>query len=209
MLSKEDAIRLGAVGPTARASGVDRDIRRDDPYAAYGELLFKVITDNHNDVYGRTLVRLGELMESYKMVRQIVQNMPDGPIAVKAPRKIPAGQAVSRYEAPRGEDVHYVKANGTDKPERVKVRAPTLANVQVVAHMLKDGYLADMPIVIAAIDPCFSCTDRTVLTRDLNSEQAKTMDWPALRTYGIEWYRKQGIDFSELNRKFRTMRESN
>ena len=60
----------------------------------------------------------------------------------------------------RGEDVHYVKANGTDKPERVKVRAPTLANVQVVAHMLKDGYLADMPIVIAAIDPCFSCTDR-------------------------------------------------
>ncbi|MGA2173217.1 MAG: nickel-dependent hydrogenase large subunit [Sedimentisphaerales bacterium] len=208
-LSKEDATRLGAVGPTARASGVDRDVRRDDPYASYGELDFKVITDNHSDVYGRTLVRLGELMESYKLVRQLLRGMPDGPIVVKAPRKIPAGQAVSRYEAPRGEDVHYVKANGSDKPERVKVRAPTLANVQVVSHMLKDGYLADTPIVIAAIDPCFSCTDRTVLTRDLNNEQANTMDWPALRTYGIEWYRKQGLDFSELNRKFRAVRESN
>lgn len=207
-LSKEDAMRLGAVGPTARASGVNRDTRRDDPYAAYGELLFEVITDNHNDVYGRTLVRLGELMESYKLVRQILRALPAGPIAVKAPRKIPAGQAISRYEAPRGEDVHYVKANGTDKPERVKVRAPTLANIQVVAHMLKGGYLADMPIVIAAIDPCFSCTDRTVSTRNLNNGQANTMDWPTLRTYGIEWYRGQGIDFSELNRKLRIVRES-
>ena len=79
---------------------------------------------------------------------------------VKAPTKIPAGEAVSRYEAPRGEDMHYVKANGTDKPERVKVRAPTLANIQTVAKMLEDRQLADLPIVIAAIDPCFSCTDR-------------------------------------------------
>jgi NADH-quinone oxidoreductase subunit D len=201
-LSREDAVQLGAVGPTARASGVDRDTRRDDPYAAYGELSFKVITDSHCDVYGRTLVRIGELMESYKLVRQVLKKMPNGPIAVKAPRKIPAGQAFSRYEAPRGEDVHYVKANGTDKPERVKVRAPTLANVQVVAHMLKGGYLADTPIVIAAIDPCFSCTDRTISKVDLDNGQAGTMDWPALRTYGIDWYRRQGIDFSDLNKKF-------
>jgi len=203
VLSKEDAIRLGAVGPTARASGVNRDVRRDDPYAAYGELLFEVITDNHNDVYGRTLVRLGELMESYKLVRQIVRSLPVGPIAVKAPRKIPAGEALSRYEAPRGEDVHYVKANGTEKPERVKIRAPTLANVQVVSHMLKGRYLADMPIVIAAIDPCFSCTDRAISVKDLNNRQAGTMDWQALRSYGIEWYQRRGIDFSELNKKFR------
>ena len=82
-LSKEDATHLGAVGPTARASGVDRDVRRDDPYAAYSELSFNVITDNHCDVYGRTLVRLGELMESYKLVRQILRQLPEGPIAVK------------------------------------------------------------------------------------------------------------------------------
>ena len=202
VLSHEDAIHLGAVGPTARASAVDRDVRRDDPYAAYGELSFKVITDNHNDVYGRTLVRVGELMESYKMIRQILTNLPEGPVSIKAPRKIPAGEAVSRYEAPRGEDVHYVKANGTDKPERVKVRAPTLANVQVVAHMLKDRYLADLPIVIAAIDPCFSCTDRMISVRRDNVEP-QVMNWPSLHTYSIDWYRRQGIDFSELNRKFK------
>jgi NADH-quinone oxidoreductase subunit D len=148
-------------------------------------------------------------MQSYKLVRQILRQLPEGPIVVKAPRKIPAGQAVSRYEAPRGEDVHYVKANGSDKPERVKVRAPTLANVQVVAHMLKDGYLADTPIVIAAIDPCFSCTDRAIATTNLDNGRTDRMDWPTLRTYGIEWYSKQGIDFTELNRKLRTMRESN
>jgi membrane-bound hydrogenase subunit alpha len=202
-LSYDDAVHLGAVGPTARASGVDRDIRRDDPYAAYGELSFKVITDNHSDVYGRTLVRVGELMESYKMIRQILSNLPDGPITVKAPRKIPAGQAVSRYEAPRGEDAHYVKANGTDKPERVKVRAPTLANVQVVTHMLKDGYLADMPIVIAAIDPCFSCTDRLISVRDSDNKTQNTMTWPSLHSYSVEWHRRRGIDFTDLNRKFK------
>ncbi|MFZ0033896.1 MAG: nickel-dependent hydrogenase large subunit [Sedimentisphaerales bacterium] len=203
LLSYDDAVRLGAVGPTARASGVERDIRRDDPYAAYGELTFNVITDKHCDVYGRAVVRISELMESYKMIRQILANLPDGPIAVKAPRKIPAGQAFSRYEAPRGEDVHYVKSNGTEKPERVKVRAPTLANVQVVAHMLKDGYLADMPIVIAAIDPCFSCTDRVIAVRNTDNNDKNTMNWPALRSYSIDWYRKCGIDFSDLNRRFR------
>ena len=80
VLSKNDALKLGAVGPTARASGVDRDTRRDDPYAAYGELDFKVITDDHCDVYGRTLVRCGELMEAYKITRQALNDMPDGPI---------------------------------------------------------------------------------------------------------------------------------
>jgi len=200
VLSKADALKLGAVGPTARASGVDRDTRRDDPYAAYGELDFKVVTDNHCDVYGRTLVRCGELMESYKMTRQALKDMPEGPIAVKAPRKIPAGEAVSRYEAPRGECMHYVKANGTDRPERVKVRAPTLANVQCVAKMLEDRQLADLPIVIAAIDPCFSCTDRLVGLKEKGLKK-RTMKWEQLREYGIHWYQHQGVDFTELNKK--------
>ena len=197
-----DAIRLGAVGPTARASNIDRDVRRDDPYAAYGELTFKVITSDQNDVYGRTLVRVGELMESYNMIRQLLKNLPDGPITVKVPRKIPAGQALSRYEAPRGEDVHFVRANGTEKPDRVKVRAPTLANVQAVSHMLKDRYLADLPIVVAAIDPCFSCTDRMAVLRNAASGPQGRMDWAALREHGIQWYRRQGIDFTNLNATF-------
>ena len=203
LLSKEDALSLGAVGPTGRASGIDRDVRRDDPYAAYGELKFNVVTDKHCDVYGRTLVRLGELMESYSLVRQAVEKIPDGPISVKAPRKIPAGEAFSRYEAPRGEDVHYVKSNGTEKPERVKVRAPTLANIQTVAKMLEDRQLADLPIVIAAIDPCFSCTDRLTIAKDAVSGKKKIYKWEDLRSYSIDWHRHRGIDFSGLNKRFR------
>ena len=201
-VSHDDAIRLAAVGPTARASAVDRDIRKDDPYASYAELDFKVITHNTNDVFGRAVVRVLELMESYKMIRQLVKNLPDGPITVKAPRKIPAGEAVSRYEAPRGEDVHYVRANGTEKPERVKVRAPTLANVQCVAHMLKDGYLADLPIVIAAIDTCFSCTDRLIAVSGA-ADAPGVLNWEQARLHGIEWHRRHGIDFADLNQRFR------
>lgn len=200
-LSHEDAVSLGAVGPTARASNVARDTRSDDPYAAYSELGFNVVTDDHNDVYGRTLVRMGELMESYRLIRTAIRNMPEGPINVKAPRKIPAGEATSRYEAPRGEDVHYVKSNGTDKPERVKVRAPTLANLQCVAKMLEDRQLADLPIVIAAIDPCFSCTDRSIKVADASGRTRNTMKWEELRIKGIEWYRSRGVDFSKLNRR--------
>ncbi len=195
-LSKEDALRLGAVGPTARASGVDRDVRRDDPYAAYGELSFQVITDDHGDVLGRTIVRLKEMLESCAIVRQALAKMPEGPIAVKAPRKIPAGEAVSRYEAPRGENVHYVRSTGGEKPDRVKIRAPTLANIQAVSHMLQDRYLADLPIVVAAIDPCFSCTDRTIRVRAPEGE--RVMDWEALRAFGVDWYRERGVDLSRV-----------
>jgi NADH-quinone oxidoreductase subunit D len=200
VLSYEDSLHFDAVGPTARASGVKRDVRKDDPYASYGEISFDVITDTGADVYARTIVRLKELMESYKIVRQCLKNLPDGPITVRAPRKIPAGEALSRYEAPRGEDVHYVKSNGTDKPERVKVRAPTLANVQAVKHMLKDRFLADMPIVIAAIDPCFSCTDRLVSLKD-DDKKADVMIWQALHDYSIKWHSQRGVDFGKLNKK--------
>jgi NADH-quinone oxidoreductase subunit D len=203
VLSKDDALRLGAVGPTARASDISRDTRKDDPYAAYGEVSFNVSTDTHCDVYGRTVVRLKELLEAYKIIRQLVDNMPDGSIVVKAPRKIPAGEAISRYEAPRGEDVHYVKSNGTEKPERVKIRAPTLANIQAVKRMLEDRFLADMPIVIAAIDPCFSCTDRAISLEQIDSKNNNIMTWQSLRSYSIDWYRKRGIDFTKLSEKIK------
>jgi membrane-bound hydrogenase subunit alpha len=204
-LSLGDALRLGAVGPTARASGVARDTRKDDPYGAYAELDFKVVTDGHCDVYGRTLVRVGELMESYALIRQVLARMPAGEIAVRAPRRVPAGEALSRYEAPRGEDVHYVVGNGTDKPERVRVRAPTLANLQAVSTMLQDNNLADVPIVIAAIDPCFSCTDRMIRLDRSDGDGARagseTIDWGGLRRLSIEWYRARGLDFASLNKK--------
>ena len=203
VLSREDTLSLDAVGPTARASGVSRDVRRDDPYAAYAELNFDVITDDHCDVYGRTIVRVKELLESFKIIREIVAKIPEGPIAVKAPRRIPAGEALSRYEAPRGEDMHYVKSNGSDKPERVKVRAPTLANVQAVKHMLKDRYLADLPIVIAAIDPCFSCTDRMVRLDRMDKGQSDVINWKQLHDYSLGWHREHGVDFSSLNERLK------
>jgi len=203
VLSAEDALKLGAVGPTARASGVKRDVRYDDPYAAYAEIDFEVITDEHCDVYGRTLVRIKELLESYKIIRQLLEKIPQGALSVNVPRKIPSGEAFSRYEAPRGEDVHYVKSNGTEKPDRVKIRAPTLANIQTVSKMLEDRYLADMPIVIAAIDPCFSCTDRLISIQRPLHKRKKIIPWESLRQEGIRWYKKRGIDFSGLNRKLK------
>jgi NADH-quinone oxidoreductase subunit D len=198
-MSREDAIRLGAVGPTARASGIARDVRKDDPYAVYDELEFNVVTADSCDVYGRLLVRVGELMETYKIIRQVLDKLPDGPVAAKAPRKIKKGQAVSRYEAPRGEDVHFVRANGSENPERVKVRAPTLPNLQAVSHMIRGGYLADMVITLAAIDPCFSCTDRMIEVVPEHATVGDVFTWKQIREQGIDFYRKQGVDFTDLS----------
>jgi NADH-quinone oxidoreductase subunit D len=178
-------------------------VRRDDPYAAYADVSFNVITDDHADVLGRLIVRVKELMESYSIIRQLLEKMPEGPVSVRSPRRIPAGEAVSRYEAPRGEDFHYVKGNGTEKPERVKVRAPTLANLSAITQMIDGGYLADVPIVIAAIDPCFSCTDRMISVRGPEKRES-LMSWESLRNYSIEWYRKnRGLDMSKI--AFRTV----
>lgn len=200
-LSHEDAVRLGTIGPTGRASLVDRDTRREDPYLAYADMKFDVITNDHCDVFGRTLVRVGELMQSYSIIRQVIAKIPDGPVKAKVPRRMPAGEGVARYEAPRGEDIHFVRTNGTDKPERVKVRAPTLANVAAVSKMLENNNLADVPIVVAAIDPCFSCTDRALRVTDARSGRDDRLSWREIRAHGIDWYRREaGVDFTHLNR---------
>ena len=197
MLPPAVAIERGAVGPTARASGIARDVRKDEPYLLYGQLDFKVITHNTNDVYGRLVVRALELMESYKMIEQLLNNLPEGPISVKVPWKLPAGEAVNHYEAPRGEDIHYLKSNNTDKPERLKVRAPTMANLQSVAYMMEGGWLADVPLVIAAIDPCMSCTDRAAVW-DPKKGKTQVYGWEEMRKMGIEHYKRRGVDFSRL-----------
>jgi membrane-bound hydrogenase subunit alpha len=167
-MSREEALKYGAVGPTARASGVDYDVRRDDPYLAYAEVPWNVITDNHGDVYGRTRVRIGELWESIQIVRFCLENMPAGPIRVEAPKNAPDGEILSRYEAPRGELAHYIRTNGTDKVERVDIRSPTLANWTSVAMCLVNQNLADIPVIVAAIDPCLSCTSRMVVVTQKN-----------------------------------------
>ncbi len=180
-LSKEDAIALCAVGPTARASGVAFDVRKDDPYGIYGEVPFEVCTADSCDVLGRTVVRIKELLQSYNIIEYLLRNLPDGPVAVKAPRRAKPGEVVSRYEAPRGENIHYIKANGSDKPERLKVRAPTLGNYAATLVMLKNGYIADIPLIFAAIDPCICCAERTVELVDRRSGRPSVVTWSELR----------------------------
>ena len=162
ILKPEDAVSTCAVGPNLRASGITEDVRADEPYAAYGETPFQVITHDGGDVLCRALVRVEEMMESINIVRYALDHIPDGPIRIRAPVAVPAGEAVSRVEAPRGELIHYAKSNGTPKPERYKVRAPTLANIPSLAKTLIGAHLADVPLILAGIDPCFSCMDRMV-----------------------------------------------
>jgi NADH-quinone oxidoreductase subunit D len=187
-LPKEKAIELCAVGPFARASGVEYDVRKDDPFAAYPYLDFKVITSDRCDVLGTAIVRALEILESCKMCRQIVEELPAGEIKAKAPRKVPPGEVVSKTEAPRGELIHYIRSNGTDRPERLKVRAPTLANIPSVLYSLRGGYIADIPIVFAAIDPCMACMDRVILLDTDHGKTKRVMTWEELRRHGMEWY---------------------
>ncbi len=196
-LHPKRAAEMCVVGPFARASAVDADIRRDDPYAAYRELDFKVITHDSGDIYGRVIVRALEIVESCNMIEQLLTNLPEGEIvAPKVSRKAPAGVAVSRYEAPRGEDVHFVRGNGTDKPERVRVRAPTMANLEAATESVIGSYVADIPIAIASIDPCFSCTDRMAIVLRDRKNGTRVTSWEELRRYGIDWYGKnKGIRF--------------
>jgi len=185
MLTKQQVIDLCAVGPTARASGWDRDVRKEDPYAVYDELDFEVATADSCDVLGRVVVRVKELLESYKMIEQMVRRLPDGGIVVKAPRKAKPGETVSRYEAPRGENIHYIKANGSDRPERLKVRAPTLGNYPATVAMLKNGFIADIPLIFAAIDPCICCAERAVTLVSARSGEESIVRMSDLRRLAL------------------------
>ncbi len=182
ILKPKDAVELCAVGPTLRASGIKNDIRKDDPYAAYDEVPFNVVTNDGCDVYARIIVRCEEMLESIKMIRYALDNMPSGMTRVRVPMVVPAGEAVSRVEAPRGELIHYAKSNGTSKPERYKVRSPTLANIPALCKMLLGQHVADIPIVLAGIDPCFACMDRIAIINSKNGKK-KTMSLEELRRY--------------------------
>ena len=179
-LSKEEILKYGTVGPTARASGVDYDVRRDDPYLVYDEVPWNVVTDSSGDVYGRTKVRIGELSESLKIVRHCIENLPGGRIRVtSAPKAAPKGEILSRYEAPRGELAHFIRTNGTDKADRLDIRTPTLANWTSVAKALVNQNLADIPVIVAAIDPCLSCTSRMTVI-DTGTMAQGSISWEEL-----------------------------
>lgn len=148
------------VGPMARASGLDVDLRRDAPYDAYSQLPVRVVTAKEGDVWARTQIRVQEVFESLHFCRQLLDHMPDGPVMTKAPRKVPPGEVVSRMEAPRGELIYYIRSDGTDKPARVKVRTPTIPSLMSLFDQLRDINIADVPAVIGGMDLCIACADR-------------------------------------------------
>jgi ech hydrogenase subunit E len=186
-MTAEEAERLGAVGPTARASGVARDIRVEAPYAAYPDFPVKTITATAGDLEAKFVVRLEELFESYRVIREILERLPTGDLAVRVKPRVPAGETVSRVEAPRGELFYYLRSAGGPNPDRVKVRTPSLCNWGTVLATAPGHKLADVPMLIAGIDPCFSCNDRLVTVR--RRSDAETWTWARLRQYGIEYYR--------------------
>lgn len=161
VMSTEDAIRLGAVGPHARASGVKIDVRRDAPYSSYDDFEFDVPVCDSCDVFARVVVRLLECYESVKILRQALENLPAGPINLgnKIP-KIKVGEFVARHEAPRGQLSHKVAGNGGQMNQRVSIHVPSYKNTPTVPYMLRGNTVADAGLIIASIDPCFSCLDR-------------------------------------------------
>lgn len=158
VLSKQAAYDLGAVGPMARASGINADMRTQG-YAAYSQLKFEPIVEKAGDCYARTSVRMREIFQSIDLIKQSIALIPEGDIKVKVTGN-PKGEYFTRIEQPRGEVVYYAKANGTKYLDRVRVRTPTFANLPALLETLKGCSLADVPILIVTIDPCISCTER-------------------------------------------------
>ncbi len=187
-MTKEQAETFGSVGPTARASGAKMDIRVDAPYASYKDFKVNVITDTRGDLVGRFIVRIKELYEAFRLIREILDHMPTGELTVRIPRRVAAGEVISRVEAPRGELFYFLKSNGTDKPERLKIRTPSLCNWASVMQLAIGHKLADMPMMLAGIDPCFSCNDRMVDIKR-KGKDVQILSWDELRRYGIEYYR--------------------
>jgi membrane-bound hydrogenase subunit alpha len=189
ILTKEDALKLCAVGPTTRASGVKKDVRVDTSYFAYGDLDIDYITPDkltgkvNGDVYDRIITRLLEVKQSIELIEQCIDKMPAGDIVAepKVPKLLAQlkkvnGEGVGRHEAPRGEVIHYVKLTGEDAPYTWKVRAPTYNNILPWIPMLKGEQIADIPIVAASTDPCMSCTNRVAIVNngkhyELNKEE--------------------------------------
>ncbi len=203
ILTKEDALKLCAVGPTTRASGIKKDVRVDQPYFAYGDLDIDYITPDiltgevNGDVYDRIIVRLLEVKQSIGLIEQCIDKMPEGDLVSepKIPKllaqiKKTKAEGIGRHEAPRGECVHYVKFNGdSEHPYTWKVRASTYANILPWIPMLKGEQIADIPIVAASTDPCMSCTNRVAIV-DNDNHKKYELDKEQLHQLSVEKTRR-------------------
>jgi NADH-quinone oxidoreductase subunit D len=168
VLTKQDVVDYAAVGPTARASGWEIDVRRDDPYAAYDMVDWNVITATEGDVFAKAKVRLLENYESIKIIEQCLDGLekePEGDIEVKV-KEIPEGIGTGHAEAPRGEVFHFVKTDGSNSPVRHKIRAPSYVNIATFKKSCVGQTISDATISLAAVDPCYCCTERMAFAYD-------------------------------------------
>jgi Ni,Fe-hydrogenase III large subunit len=173
VIKNADAIAYSLLGPPARASGVAIDIRVDHPYAAYPEVGCTMMVETGEDIWSRVVVRLKETVEAVRIIRDSLMMMQEGPVLAVIDKPIPPGKiGVSSVEAPRGETHHFVITGEDNRPYRWKARAPTFQNLQAVPVMVTGETIADVPIGLGSLDPCFSCTER-LETVDIRSGLVK------------------------------------
>lgn len=171
VLTSKDIHDFGAVGPTARASMVDIDVRRDDPYAAYDMVNWKVILAKGGDVFAKAEVRLLEMYESIAIIKQCLEGLKksnQGDIKIKV-KEIPPGIGIGHAEAPRGEVFHFVKSDGGNSPVRHKIRAPSYTCIPTFRKSCVGGTVSDAAIATAAVDPCYCCTERMTQVYDYST----------------------------------------
>jgi len=170
VLTKEEAVNYCVEGPTGRASGIAIDVRKDDPYGAYDKVEWEMIIRQDGDVFAKVVVRILEMYEALKIIEQCIDKMPKGEIETEV-RDIPPGEGIGRAEAPRGEVYHYVRSDGTNRPVRHKVRAPSYMNVASNKVAAVGGTVSDAAITLAAVDPCYCCTERSAAFRKDNNQK--------------------------------------
>jgi len=162
ILTKEEAIDYCALGPTSRASGVAKDVRKNAPYGAYDRVDWDMIVTENGDVFDKVVVRILEVFESIKIMKTCLSKLPPGEIDLNI-KDIPPGEGIGAHEAPRGETFHYVRSDGTNRPARHKVRAPTFMNLPTCRATVIGETISDATIILAAIDPCYCCTERVAI----------------------------------------------
>lgn len=192
ILDKATALKLGTVGPTTRASGVKKDVRHEEDFDMYGPSPYHIVTSEKGDAFAKTIVRVKEMAVSANIVEWCLENMPEGDINLglnKLTKPLGGNVAVSRSEAPRGELFYYARSDEDGGIGRIKVRTPTLANILSILDMVKGGFVADIPVVVASIDPCIGCMDRVLLIDETNNEK-KVMKHDELVHYAEEWFKE-------------------
>ena len=162
VISADDAIAMGVTGPVLRASGVQWDIRKAFPYAAYDQYDFTIPTGKNGDTYSRYLVRLEEMRQSLRICLQAIENIPSGPILGKVGKvmKPPPGEVYHSIEAPKGELGYYAVSDGTTQPYRIRIRPPSLINLEALDRMVRGHLVADVVTIIGTLDIVLGEVDR-------------------------------------------------